>query len=316
MLPAWERELLVPAVETKLDLRLLPPLEWSSFLLNPRRLRGSDFLMRWQQGVWTEKRFIEALSGIRDFFAIPYGPSSVAPTDDMRKHELYFERLEAAGLGSVKRPDLLIFHRKHESQVFDLLKTAGGVEELPFIPEGDLRNLVQLATLAVECENSLWVAEEMPAYGEELRPMKRLGGKPGLPKNAVLPTVIIKEEDRSRLLCWEQENGKPIHIWHAFYDRAYGLALSRAEELIKEKLIAPREQTYQAPGGTVTKKITWGFYYHYAYDLARSVQPPRLVAEFIKDPNGHILPYVRFREGSLHLSGEAFGVLRSLSGHA
>ncbi len=316
MLPAWERELLVPTVETTLDLRLLPPLVWSSFLLNPRRLRGSDFLMRWQQGVWTEKRFIEALSGVRDFFAIPYGPSSVAPTDDLRAHELYFERLEAAGLGSVKRPDLLIFHERHQNQVPDLLEKAGGVEELPFVPEEELRDLVRLAALAVECENSLWVAEEMPAYGEELRPMRRLGGKPGLSKNAVLPTVIIKEEDRSPLLRWEQENGKPIHIWHAFYDRAYGLALSRAGELIEEKLIEPREQTYQAPGGTVTKKITWGFYYHYAYDLARSVQPPRLVAEFIKDRNGHILPYVRFREGSLSLSEEALGVLRSLSEHA
>jgi|GEM_PF-4742413 hypothetical protein len=30
-------------------------------------------------------------------------------TDDVRAFELYFERLELAGLGNIKRPDLLIF---------------------------------------------------------------------------------------------------------------------------------------------------------------------------------------------------------------
>jgi len=37
-------------------------VEWSDFLLNPRRLRGSDFLMRWSQGVWSEERIIQAVN--------------------------------------------------------------------------------------------------------------------------------------------------------------------------------------------------------------------------------------------------------------
>ena len=85
-----------------------PPLPWLEFWLNPRRLRGSDFLMRWSQGVWSEKRLIEAVNQTIEFFAIPYGPSGTAPSGSVREFELYFERLEAAGLGRIKRPDLLV----------------------------------------------------------------------------------------------------------------------------------------------------------------------------------------------------------------
>jgi hypothetical protein len=86
-----------------------PALPWAEFWLNPRRLRGSDFLMRWSQGVWSENRLIEAVNQTKEFFAIPYGPSGTAPTGSVREFELYFERLEAAGLGQIKRPDLLVF---------------------------------------------------------------------------------------------------------------------------------------------------------------------------------------------------------------
>ena len=44
---AFESGLMVPA-EWLDDVLLNPPfLPWSEFWLNPRRLRGSDFLMRW-----------------------------------------------------------------------------------------------------------------------------------------------------------------------------------------------------------------------------------------------------------------------------
>lgn len=70
---------------------------------------SSYFLMGWSQGVWSEKTLIDATNKEGQFFAIPYGPGGTAPTDDVRAFELYFERLEAAGLGNIKRPDLLIF---------------------------------------------------------------------------------------------------------------------------------------------------------------------------------------------------------------
>ena len=107
----------------------------------------------------------------------------------------------------------------------------------------------------------------MPDYNSQFKPQKRLGGKLGLKKNAVLPTVIIKEEDRIPLSKWQEENKVPIHVWHVFYDRAYGLPFNEAERLIHEGLIEPTVQTFQAPGGATTKKVIYKYYYHYAYSL-------------------------------------------------
>ena len=77
------------------------PLPWSPFWLNPRRLGGSDFLMRWSQGVWSEERFIGAVNGTGRYVARPCGPSRLAPSEDVRQHELYFERLAAAAVHDV-----------------------------------------------------------------------------------------------------------------------------------------------------------------------------------------------------------------------
>ena len=108
----FENALSAPVEDLEIVLRGHAPLQWSEFLLNPRRLRGSDFLMRWSQGVWSEERLMQAVNGTGSYFALPYGPSGTAPDDDPRAFELYFERLELAGLGRVKRPDLLVFRRE------------------------------------------------------------------------------------------------------------------------------------------------------------------------------------------------------------
>ncbi len=175
--------------------------EWSDFLLNPRRLRGSDFLMRWSQGVWSEKRITQTVNQHGEFFIIPYGPSGTAPNHDIRAVELYFECLETAGLGEVKRPDLLVFKKEDERLVIRAVENLGGISELPFTQETDanMQDILSKALVGIECENSLWQGKLMPDYKVELKPQKRLGGKLGLRKNAVLPTIIIKEEDREPL---------------------------------------------------------------------------------------------------------------------
>jgi len=256
----FERALSVSLEEIELEFRGLKEISWADFWLNPRRLRGSDFLMRWSQGVWSEKRLINAINSTKQFLAIPYGPSGTAPTDDIMAFELYFERLEASGLGNIKRPDLLVFKIADKPFVDNFLQSIGGDEELPFIIEKDLQVIISKAILAVECENSLWVAEKMPDYSSKLTSQKRLGGKLGLKKRAVLPTVIIKEEDRTPLSKWQEGNRVPIHVWHVFYDRAYGLAFDEAERLIREGLIEPTIQTFQAHGGATTKKAIYKFY--------------------------------------------------------
>ena len=308
----FEQILSVTKEDIELELRGAKEIVWTEFWLNPRRLRGSDFLMRWSQGVWSETRLIEAINRTKDFFAIPYGPSGTAPTDDVRAFELYFERLEKAGLGKIKRPDLLVFPVQDSKFIENFLKQIGGEEELPFISEKDLKDIINKAKLAVECENSLWIAEKMPDFKTLLKPQKRLGGKLGLSKNAVLPTVIIKEEDRIPLKRWQNDNGIPIHIWHVFYDRAYGLSLYEVERLIKEGLILPTEQTFQAPGGATTKKVIYKLYYHYAYTLGIATEQTKLVPDCIQDKNGHILPYVKFEGGSLEITTEALELLKKL----
>lgn len=308
----FERILSVSTEDIELELRGIKEIGWADFWLNPRKLRGSDFLMRWSQGVWSEKRLIDATNKTQQFYAIPYGPSGTAPTDDVRAFELYFEKLEAAGLGNIKRPDLLVFKVSDKSFVDKFLSSVGGEAELPFITEGKLHDLISRAVIAVEAENSLWIAEQMPDYGKPLKPFKRLGGKLGLPSNAKVPNVIIKEEDRVPLAQWQELNNIPIHVWHVFYDRAYGLSFNEAERLIKEGLTQPREQTYQAPGGATTTKVAYFHYYHYAYALGVSTEQPQLIADCIIDKNGHILPYVKFEGGSLEITTDAVKLLKQL----
>jgi len=214
----FEKILSVSAEDIKFERRGYIAVEWLDFLLNPRRLRGSDFLMCWSQGAWSEERIIQAVNDTCEFFAIPYGPSGTAPDKDIREFERYFERLEAAGLGKNKRPDLLIFKNSSQGIVDKIIHSVGGAGKLPFTPESSdvIQELLGSAILAVECENSLWKGSHMPDYGKELKPQKRLGGKPGLRKNAVLPTLILKKEDREPLQQWQDTNSIPIHIWHVF----------------------------------------------------------------------------------------------------
>lgn len=309
----FEKEISVSQEDIKLGINFLSSsIDWSNFLLNPRRLRGSDFLMRWSQGVWSERRVIEAVNQTPDFYAIPYGPSGTAPKDDVRAFELYFERLEKAGFGNIKRPDILIFSSKDKGFVDNFIKKVGGVGELQFNPESELQELIKKAIVAIECENSLWVAEKMPDYGSKLVPQKRLNGKLGLKKSAVLPTVIVKEEDRKPLSLWQKQNNLSIHVWHVFFDRAYGIALNEIERLINDELILPTIQTFQAPGGATTKKAIYKIYYQYAYLLGTSKEAPKLIPDSIQDKNGHILPYVRFEGGRLELSKEALELLKVL----
>jgi len=270
--------------------------------------------MRWSQGVWSEERLTQAVNASGRYFALPYGPSGTAPDNDVRAFELYFEQLEKAGLGKIKRPDLLIYRTRDKAKVDSAVKALKGIRELPFTPEDDprMQDLLEAAIIAVECENSLWRAKQMPDYASPLTPQKRLGGRNGLKKTAVVPTIIIKEEDRKPLNRWQRTTGIPIHVWHAFFDEAYGISLADAERLLRRGDIEPTAQVFQAPGGATTKKVIYKIYYKHAYSLATTVEEPQLVADSITDKNGHILPYVRFVGGKFRLSEQVLTILDSI----
>lgn len=311
----FESALCVQAEDIEFELRVYAPAPWSEFYLNPRRLRGSDFLMRWSQGVWSEERIVQAVNQTGRYYALAYGPSGTAPDDDPRAFELYFEELEAANPNQNKRPDLLIFRKGDEQSIRRIVQELGGVQRLPFTSEENplMAELLDEALIAVECENSLWRARQMPDYGKELKPQRRLGGRLGLKKTAVLPTIILKEEDRAPLIRWQEFAGVKIHIWQVFYDEAFGISLETVETLINTGLIEPTAQTFQAPGGATSIKVIYKVYYHYAYSLGVALEEPSLTASHIEDKNGHILPYVRFSGGSLSLSNEALQVLEAAS---
>ncbi len=204
---------------------------------------------------------------------------------------------------------------RYQKKVEDKISAAGGSAELPFIPETDpcIGTILSDAIVAVECENSLWRGVKMPDFLTPLRPQERLGGKPGLRKGAVLPNIIIKEEDRQPLKDWQRLRNVPIHVWHVFYDRAYGLSLDRAEVLIEENLTEATVQTFQASGGATTKKAIYKHYYHYGYPLGISTEDPKLLPAFVEDKNGHILPYVTFSGGHLSLLPESLEQLHLLA---
>ncbi len=123
----------------------------------------------------------------------------------------------------------------------------------------------------------------------------------------------MKEEDREPLQIWQDKNRIPIHIWHVFYDIAFGISLDKAQELIEQGLILPTEQVFQAPGGATTRKVIYKIYYHYTYPLCDTIQEPELKAKFIEDKNGHILPYVHFEGGRMDLREEALAILREIA---
>lgn len=217
-----------------------------------------------------------------------------------------------------KRPDLLVFRREDRAAAERLVERIGGEERLPFTNDMDERvqALLDKAILAVECENSLWHASKMPGYGKEMNTRRLAQGKPGFAKKAVLPTIIVKDEDIARLESWQGHHRVPIHVWHVFFDRAFGISFDRARELFGTGRIARTEQTFQAPGGATTRKGIYRIYYHYAYELGVAVEEPALKAQAITDKNGHVLPYVTFEGGRLQLGNAAIGVLSDLHGRS
>jgi hypothetical protein len=310
------------------------------FYLNPRYLRGSDFLMRFSQGRWAEDILVRTINATDDLRAVPYGPSSVAPSEPYEM-ELYFERLDKAGTVG-KRPDLLVLPKDGYEAIRPQLNEIG-LANLPFTPEADLDFLRSRTIIAVEVENSLWVAREMPDYGKgvaltELITKPRRFRKPekikrweawtenvqrfcsqsearkrlkGFLETAKVPTIIIKDEDLVPVTDWETNYNVPVFIFHVFYDQAYYISLQDARELIENGVILPTEQTFYAPGGPTTHKHIYKIWYTLAQPLGTMIRQPEMSAKFVKDKNGHILPYVHFSGGEMALSAEILAELRS-----
>jgi hypothetical protein len=136
-----------------------------NFLINPRRLRGSDFLMRWAQGRWSEEIVIRTLNKTKQFGVIPYGPSTVAP-EDPNKLELFFQKMDKINHEG-KRPDLLLYDKAtYDWTRSEVNRRFGSVEKVAETSSSELKDLISKAFAALEVENSLWVTEKMPGFGK------------------------------------------------------------------------------------------------------------------------------------------------------
>ncbi len=270
------------------------------FLINPRRLRGSDFFMRWSQGRWAEEVVVEAINRSRDLVALPYGPSVIAP-DDPAELETFFDRIDEIAKEG-KRPDLLIYDKQTFTQIsVEINGTLGSVEKVAETPSSKLRNIITKAKIALEVENSLWVTRKMPGYGKE--PMKYKKGKRtgSLKFPGPVPTAIIKMEDISRLIEWEKKFKIPIYVVHIFFDYGYCIRFTEALNFLKEKLILPETQKYTNPDGTAaTPKEILKVPYVLCQELGE-VETPDLKPKAFIDKNGKVMTYVTFEGGKLNI---------------
>jgi len=282
----------------------LPPDE-IYFLINPRRLRGSDFLMRWAQGRWSEEIVIRALNRTAQFGVIPYGPSTVAP-EDPEELELFFQKMDVINQEG-KRPDLLLYDKAtYDWACNEVCRRFGSVEKVAETSSSVLEDVISKANAALEVENSLWVTEKMPGFGKPFSRYKRGKSKGRLKPAGIIPTIIVKQEDITRLQQWEDNFGVPIYIVHIFYDRGYFVKFSNVLDMLESGELGTEAQRYTNPDGTAASPK---YIVKVPYILCKefgTVSGQRLLPKTFVDKNGKVMTYVTFSGGDIQLSPHVF----------
>ena len=275
------------------------------YVINPRRLRGSDFLMRWAQGRWSEDIVIRALNNTDRLGVIPYGPSTVAPEDPVEL-EHFFDKMDVIAQEG-KRPDLLLYDRStFEWARNELTARLGDAEKLAETPSSGVTDIIAKARAALEIENSLWVTEKMPGFGRPFGRYTRGKNKGRLKPAGVIPTIIVKEEDIARLQKWQSTHNVPIYVVHIFYDRGYFIKFDEVLSLLNTGELAFEIQKFTNPDGTAatSKQIV-----KVPYILCKefgAVSNPQLVPKTFVDKNGKVMAYVTFSGGEITLSEQMF----------
>lgn len=277
----------------------------SGYLINPRRLRGSDFLMRWMQGRWSEDVVIKALNDSSQFGVLPYGPSTVAP-EDPTELELFFEKMDVVTKEG-KRPDLLLYAKPDFDWAEEqLIQKLGRVDKMAETGSESLREIITKAKAALEVENSLWVTERMPGFGKTFTRYIRGKNKGRLKSQGPVPTIIVKREDVPRLQKWQVEYGIPIYVVHIFFDRGYFIRFDDILSHLATGDIGWETQRFSNPDGTAStpKEII-----KVPYILCQEfglVSNPTLEPRTFVDKNGKVMTYVTFSGGMVSLASNVF----------
>lgn len=275
------------------------------FLINPRRLRGSDFLMRWSQGRWSEEIVMRSLNQSGKLGVIPYGPSTIAP-EDPKELELFFECMDVLDREG-KRPDLLLYDRAtREAVAQELMQRLGSIEKMAETSSSGLRELIVKAQAALEIENSLWVTEKMPGFGKPFSRYTRGKNKGRLKPAGIIPTVIVKQEDVERLQRWQGDYGVPIYVVHIFFDRGYFIKFDDVLNLIESGELAWETQRFTNPDGTASSpkqivKVPYILCKHFGVVSGQTLEPHAFV-----DKNGKVMTYVAFKNGEIELAPDVF----------
>jgi AccI restriction endonuclease len=300
----------------------------------PPTFRGSDFAMRYEQGQWSENRIIEAIRNSGTYCAFPYGRSSVGPKDKAKIAEYWAEYIKAESIG--KRPDILVIRREDYDRLGDPEQRLG---DTTLATDETLSDYLEVAVCGVEAENSLWRAAKMPDFGKTT--LTKL--------NFIAPTVIVKQEDESELVAWQSTFGIPICVVQAFFDRAYIVRLDfiveavskikaaaagegvvglgfepldvkdrkRAADRVQKDLgVFISEQSFSdARSGTATKKTLYRTHYSVAceFGIVSPENQPTVIADYIEEDNGKIMPYVRFVGGRLDILPSALELFDQLA---
>jgi len=277
------------------------------FLINPRRLRGSDFLMRWAQGRWSEEIVIRTLNQTEQFGIIPYGPSTVAP-EDPNELELFFQTMDV-GNQEGKRPDLLLYDKATYNWVRnEVNRRFGNVEKVAETSSSVLEDVISKANAALEVENSLWVTEKMPGFGKPFSRYSRGKNKGRLKPAGIIPTIIVKQEDIPRLQQWESVFGIPVYVVHIFYDRGYFIKFNDVVDMLESGELGMEIQRYTNPDGTAASpksivKVPYIVCKEFGTVSGQSLLPKTFV-----DKNGKVMTYVTFSGGDIQLSPDVFEV--------
>jgi len=277
------------------------------FLINPRRLRGSDFLMRWAQGRWSEEIVIRTLNQTEQFGIIPYGPSTVAP-EDPNELELFFQTMDVINQEG-KRPDLLLYDKATYNWVRnEVNRRFGSVEKVAETSSSVLEDVISKANAALEVENSLWVTEKMPGFGKPFSRYSRGKNKGRLKPAGIIPTIIVKQEDIPRLQQWEADFGIPVYVVHIFYDRGYFIKFDDVLGMLESGELGMEIQRYTNPDGTAASpksivKVPYIVCKEFGTVSGQSLLPKTFV-----DKNGKVMTYVTFSGGDIQLSPDVFEV--------
>lgn len=300
--------------------------------LTPPNFRGSDFVMRYEQGRWSEDRILASINASDDYRALAYGRSGVGPEDKAKIPEYWAKYIKAESIG--KRPDLLVLRREDYERLLPVRP-----EDSTLATDAELQPFLDVAVCGIEAENSLWVAAQMPDYGKTT--LTKL--------SFISPTVIVKREDEAPLMAWQSHFGIPICVVQVFYDRAYIVPLQQIVDSVKKvqavaagegvelfglasvdvkarKKAADAEQkrlgvfiTEQAfpDARRTTPTVKTIYRTHYSKTVNFGIVPagsePDFKAAHIVEDNGKVMPYVTFTGGVLQLLPDAEKLLGELA---